>query len=142
MLLKPKTSRLPVARLELPAIAPLVAREGINFSEIAERTGVLLMDRFKGRFRFGFGRGFRHGFGPEGKLETLAQLPTGQSGTVVEIHGGRGMINRLSALGIRPGLRITKVGAMFMRGPITIQIGNAQVAIGFGMANRVIVEPG
>lgn len=104
------------------------------------------MNRFMGRFNFGFKPGFRpgfrHGFRPEGKLATLAQLSTGQSGTVVEIHGGRGMINRLSALGIRPGLRITKVGAMFMRGPITIRIGNAQVAIGFGMANRVIVEPG
>jgi len=117
------------------------AGEGITFSEIAEKTGVLSMNRFMGRFRFGFRRGFRHGFGPEGKPVTLAQLPTGQSCIVVEILGGRGMINRLSALGIRPGLRVTKVGAMFMRGPVTIQIGNTQVAIGFGMANRVIVEP-
>jgi len=100
------------------------------------------MNRFMGRFQFRFRPGFRRGFGPEGKLLTLAQLPTGQSGIVVEIRGGRGMINRLSALGIRPGLRITKVGAMFMRGPVTIQMGNAQVAIGFGMANRVIVKPG
>jgi len=28
-----------------------------------------------------------------------------------------------------------------MRGPVTIKIGNAQVAIGFGMANKIIVEP-
>ncbi len=100
------------------------------------------MDRFMGRFRHGFGRRFRQGPGAEGKPVTLAQLPTGQSGTVVEILGGHRMINRLSALGVRPGLRITKVGAMLMRGPVTIQIGNAQVAIGFSMANRVIVEPG
>lgn len=50
------------------------------------------------------------------------------------------MINRLSALGIRPGKRVTKVSSMFMRGPVTIQVGNAQVAIGFGMAKRILVE--
>ena len=51
------------------------------------------------------------------------------------------MLNRLGALGIRPGQRLTKVSAMFMRGPITVQSGGAQVAIGFGMAIRIIVEP-
>lgn len=98
------------------------------------------MNGFMQRFRRGFG--FSRGFGPEHKPVTLAQMHNGQSGVVVEILGGRGMINRLNAQGIRPGLRVTKVSAMFMRGPVTIQIGNAQVAIGFGMANRVIVETG
>ena len=88
-----------------------------------------------------FGRGGRHRFRPEGKQTTLAQMQNGQSAVVVEILGGRGMINRLSALGVRPGLRITKVSSMFMRGPTTVQLGNAQVAIGHGMANRIIVEP-
>ncbi len=76
------------------------------------------------------------------KLTTLARMGSGQSGIVVQIQGGHGLINRLSALGIRPGQRVTKVSSMFMRGPVTIQVGNAQLAIGFGMANRIIVEPG
>lgn len=67
-------------------------------------------------------------------------MRTGQSGIVLQIQGGHGLINRLSALGIRPGQRITKVGSTFMRGPVTIKVGNAQVAIGFGMANKIIVE--
>ena len=71
---------------------------------------------------------------------TLRQMQTGQSGVVFQIQGGRGLINRLNALGIRPGQRITKVGSTFMRGPVTIQVGNAQVAIGFGMANKIIVR--
>ena len=75
-----------------------------------------------------------------GKLVTLRQMRTGQSGIVLQIQGGHGLINRLSALGIRPGQRITKVGSTFMRGPVTIKVGNAQVAIGFGMANKIIVE--
>ena len=76
----------------------------------------------------------------DGKLVTLRQMQSRQSGKVVEIQGGHGLINRLSALGIRPGKRITKVSAMLMRGPVTIQSGNTQVAVGFGMANRITVE--
>ena len=91
-------------------------------------------------FRHRFRRRFRHRFWPEGKQVTLAQMPTGQSGVVVEILGGRIVTNRLSSLGIRPGLRVTKVSSMLMRGPVAVQIGNTQLAIGFGMANRIIVE--
>ncbi len=78
---------------------------------------------------------------PDGKQIPLSRMEAGQSGIVVQIQGGRGLINRLSALGIRPGQRVTKVSSMFMRGPVTIQVGNAQVAIGFGMASKIIVEP-
>ena len=66
-------------------------------------------------------------------------MEAGQSGTVVQIEGGRGLISRLSALGVRPGRRVTKLSSMLMRGPVTIQIGNTQLAIGFGMAKRIIV---
>ena len=75
-----------------------------------------------------------------GKQIVLTRMRTGQSGTVVQIQGGHGLVNRLSALGVRPGKRITKVSSMLMRGPVTIQVDRAQVAIGFGMANRVVVE--
>ena len=77
---------------------------------------------------------------PDRKQIPLARMQTGKSGIVVQIQGGRGLVNRLNALGIRPGKRITKVSSMLMRGPVTIQLGNAQVAIGFGMANKIIVE--
>jgi len=77
---------------------------------------------------------------PEGKLVTLRQMPSGQSGKVAEIRGGHGLINRLNALGVRPGKRLTKVSAMLMRGPVTIQLGNARMAVGFGMADKIIVE--
>ena len=99
------------------------------------------MHRFRSRFgprlHFRFGRRLR----PEGKELTLSQMRPGQSGKVVEVLGGRGISSRLSVLGIRAGLRVTKVSSMFMRGPVTVQLGNSQVAIGFGMANKIIVEP-
>jgi len=71
---------------------------------------------------------------------TVSQMGAGQSGRVIQVAGGYGMANRLHSLGIRPGKRITKVSAMFMRGPVTIQVGQARVAIGFGMASRIVVE--
>ena len=84
--------------------------------------------------------GFIHKLTPDGKRIPLIRMRSGQSGSVVEILGGHGMIRRLSALGIRPGQRVTKVGSMFMRGPVTVRVGNGQVAIGFGMANKIMVE--
>ena len=76
---------------------------------------------------------------PDGKQTTLNLMQTGQSGTVVQIPGGYRVVSRLSAMGIRPGKRITKVSAMFMRGPVTVQVDRAQLAIGYGVANRIIV---
>jgi ferrous iron transport protein A len=91
---------------------------------------------------FGFmhgsgGRAHRRSTGPA----TLAQMKNGQSGTVVEIQGGRRMLDRLNALGIVPGKKITKTSAMLMRGPVTVEVDRAEVAIGFGMATRIIVSP-
>ena len=77
---------------------------------------------------------------PDEKLITLRQMQSGQNGRVVEIQGGHGLVTRLSALGIRPGKRITKVSSMLLRGPVTIQSGHTRVAIGFGMANKIIVK--
>ncbi len=71
---------------------------------------------------------------------TVAQMEAGQSGRIIDVAGGRGLVRRLEAMGIRPGKRITKISSMFMRGPVTIQINNAQVGIGFGMAKRILVE--
>ena len=77
---------------------------------------------------------------PEGKQTSLALMRSGQSGTVVQIQGGHDLVSRLSALGIRPGKKITKISSMLMRGPITIQVDRAQVALGFGMAKKILVE--
>ena len=71
---------------------------------------------------------------------TLAEMKTGQTGTVVEVLGGHGLIRRLDALGIRPGKKVTKVNSTLFHGPVTLRVDNAQVAVGFGMAKRIVVE--
>jgi len=75
-----------------------------------------------------------------GKPVTLRQMRSGDKGKIIEVQGGPGMVRRLDALGIRPGKKIIKISSMLMRGPITVQVGHTRVAIGFGMANRIIVE--
>lgn len=74
------------------------------------------------------------------KQISLTHLKRGQSGRVIQITGGFGMTRRLSALGIRPGKIIIKVSSMFMRGPVNVRVGGSEIAIGFGMASRIMVE--
>ncbi|MCK4402975.1 MAG: ferrous iron transport protein A [Dehalococcoidia bacterium] len=78
----------------------------------------------------------------QGRQLTLRQMEIGQTGTVIGILGGRGLMRRLEALDIRPGKKVTKVSSTLFRGPVTLRVDNAQLAIGFGMANRIIVEVG
>jgi ferrous iron transport protein A len=74
------------------------------------------------------------------KAMPLTNLNVGESGIVGEMLGGRGMVRRLEALGVRAGKKIKKLGGIFMRGPVTVQVGNTQVSIGYGMASRIMVE--
>jgi ferrous iron transport protein A len=71
---------------------------------------------------------------------TLAEMKTGQTGIVVGVLGGHGLIRRLDALGIRPGKKVTKLNSTLFRGPVTLRVDNAQVAVGFGMARKIIVK--
>jgi ferrous iron transport protein A len=71
---------------------------------------------------------------------TLTEMKTGQTGTVVGVLGGHSLIRRLDALDIRPGKKVTKISSTLFHGPVTLRVDNAQVAVGFGMARKIIVE--
>jgi len=70
----------------------------------------------------------------------LTQLNQGKTAVVVDVRGGYSLNERLKTMGIKPGVMITKVSSQLMRGPITIQVGNTRIAIGFGMARKIIVK--
>ncbi len=70
----------------------------------------------------------------------LTQLGEKQTALVKQILGGHAVENKLEALGIRPGVSIVKISSHFWRGPITVMVGLAKVAIGHGMAEKIIVE--
>jgi len=75
-------------------------------------------------------------------LVNLTQMNSGQNGIVAEIRGGFGMMERLNALGIITGKKISKISSMVGRGPVTIELDRVQIAIGFNMAKRILVEIG
>jgi ferrous iron transport protein A len=72
----------------------------------------------------------------------LSDMKRGQSGVVSEIGGGQGIRQRLSALGVRPGDSLRVVRSAPFLGPVLVEIGGTELAIGRGMAQRIRVEPG
>ena len=71
---------------------------------------------------------------------SLIDMKSGETGVVVELQGGFGFIERIQSMGIRVGKKIKKTGAHFWKGPQTILVDNFRVAIGYGMAARILVE--
>ena len=70
----------------------------------------------------------------------LSDMKNLQSGIVAAINGGGGMCSRLEALGIHIGSGIKKKNALFGCGPVIVSVGNTEIAVGHGMASRIIVE--
>ena len=70
---------------------------------------------------------------------SLDRMLKGSRGRVVSVAGGRGVMMKLSAQGIAPGMIVEKVGHL-RGGPVLIRIGRSQVAVGLGLARRVLVE--
>lgn len=70
----------------------------------------------------------------------LSDMNTNEVGTIVEFVGGWGLRNRLCSMGIRPGIKITRINSALARGPVVIKAGEAQTALGHGISYKVIVE--
>jgi len=70
----------------------------------------------------------------------LTQMQPKEAGIVKEIHGGPGFMRKLQSMGVRSEKKIIKVSSHFWRGPQTIEVDNIQIAVGFGMARRILVE--
>jgi ferrous iron transport protein A len=70
---------------------------------------------------------------------TLDRMKKGTRGTVLSVLGGHGAALRLSAQGIVPGMVVEKMSEL-RGGPVLVRVGGAQVALGRGLAKRVLVE--
>jgi len=73
-------------------------------------------------------------------MKNLTQAKQGQEVKIKSIQGGAGIKSRLEAMGIRAGTKIKKISSQFMKGPVIIQVGNTQLAIGHGMAFKINIE--
>ena len=70
----------------------------------------------------------------------LTDLPKGAEGLIIGIQGGRGMQMRLRRLGLNEGQVVRKLSALAWGGPVVVLVNRAQVAIGRGMARRILVR--
>ncbi|MFH1438756.1 MAG: DtxR family transcriptional regulator [Pseudomonadota bacterium] len=77
---------------------------------------------------------------PPPETISLTELRANQAATISDIDGGEDMSGRLEAMGIIPGAKIRKISDQLMHGPVTVQVGQTTVSIGFGMAQKIIVE--
>ena len=73
-------------------------------------------------------------------IVSLAEMAPGQTGIVISLEGGRGMMRRLAVMGLRRGVAVTKTSSQPFRGPVSVEVGNTEIALGFGLARRVMVE--
>jgi len=70
----------------------------------------------------------------------LTELKPGDQGTVVAVKGGRGMQSRLRSLGLVEGQTLRKLSALAWGGPVVVEVKRTQVAIGRGMAAKILVR--
>jgi ferrous iron transport protein A len=72
--------------------------------------------------------------------KTAAELAPGEGGTIISLGGGPGAQSRLRALGLAEGRRIRNVSSIAWGGPIVLLVNRAQVAVGRGMARKIVVR--
>jgi ferrous iron transport protein A len=70
----------------------------------------------------------------------LAEMDVNMEGVICKLDGGTDFQSRLQALNIRTGKRIKKISSNPFRGPIVVEVDSSRVAIGYGMARKVMVE--
>jgi ferrous iron transport protein A len=72
--------------------------------------------------------------------KTALDLAPGEEGEIVALNGGPGLVARLRALGLSEGQRVRNVSRIGWGGPIILLVNRAQVAIGRGMARKILVR--
>jgi ferrous iron transport protein A len=73
-------------------------------------------------------------------IKPLDDLGPGKTAVVVSLRGGRDFRGRLRRLGLAEGQRIQKISGIALGGPVIIVVNRSQIAIGRGMARRIIVN--
>lgn len=71
----------------------------------------------------------------------LTQVEDGTLVKVIELRGGPTFIAKLDAMEIVPGTILKKKTSTLRRGPLVIERGKHQLALGYKMAQKIIVEP-
>jgi Fe2+ transport system protein FeoA len=79
----------------------------------------------------------------QGRVEdtvVLTDLREGEKSAMVLAFGGHRMVRRLAEMGLTPGTEVTVVRSAPMHGPIEISVRGVSLALGRGIACRVLVK--
>ena len=69
----------------------------------------------------------------------LSLIDPGEEVTLIDIEGGRGLRSKLYSMGLVPGATL-KILSRSGSGPVMIAVKDSRLAIGRGMAEKIIVE--
>jgi ferrous iron transport protein A len=68
----------------------------------------------------------------------LAMVRPGEQVTLVAINAGRGLTRRLADMGLYPGVSIRVIQSH--PGPFLLQLGTSKLALGYGIAHKILVK--
>lgn len=74
------------------------------------------------------------------QIMNLAEMDQNKRGKVFRVNAGRRATQRLSGLGITPGTIIEKISQAPFRGPIQVKVRGSRLALGRGLALKIMVE--
>jgi ferrous iron transport protein A len=74
------------------------------------------------------------------KVMTLAQLKGNTKAKILDITGGKALTGRLMNMGIYKGKELLKLSHIGLRGPVVVKAGRTILALGHGIAEKIIVE--
>lgn len=74
------------------------------------------------------------------KKISLTHLKANHKGKIADITGGGNLQNRLANMGLFKGREVTKLSHIGLRGPVVIKVGRSILALGHGVAAKVMVE--
>ncbi len=70
-------------------------------------------------------------------MPRLTELKTGEIGVVIQVAGGYGLRQKLALRGIKEGSWLRMVSSS--GGPVVVESRGSQIALGRGMAQKVVV---
>ncbi|MCS7250409.1 MAG: ferrous iron transport protein A [candidate division WOR-3 bacterium] len=70
----------------------------------------------------------------------LVSLEENTLAEVTKIIGGSKIRARLESLGIYEGVKIKKISKSLLKGPVIVEVKSCKVAIGYGMAKKILVK--
>ena len=74
------------------------------------------------------------------KKISLVHIKANHKGKIAEISGGANLQSKLMSMGMYIGKDIIKLSHIGLRGPVVIKTGRTILALGHGVAAKIIVE--